>query len=369
MNARYIIKKIIGGIIVLLVVIVLNFFLPRMVFADPAMPYYAGVPEDAVALRAAIRAEYGFDKPIMYQFWLYLGRVFALDFGYSHIYKEAVFQVMFRRIPWSMVLSLSSLLISLFAGIVFGAVAARNRGKWQDNVLLKWSTVSAAMPSFWIAIVFVMLFAFAVPVFPHRGAMTSGYALSFNPVVFWSVLAVISAVSVVVYRLTKKAIALFVMLPAGLFVAVVSAVPIIDIIDVAYHSILPLTVVCIGGVVSYALLIRNSMIAVVNEDYILTARAKGLTSSRVLFRHTFKNALLPLVTNLGMSFAGIFGGSVLIEKIFSWPGMGQLLLEANNNGDFQLAQAIMLFFAVVTIAANLCAELIYHKLDPRVKFS
>ena len=109
------------------------------------------------------------------------------------------------------------------------------------------------------------------------------------------------------------------------------------------------------------------MIAVTSEDYILTARAKGLPPRVVLYKHTFRNALLPLITNVGMSMAGLMGGSVLTEKIFSWPGMGQLLLEACNNGDYLLSQAILLLFAVITVVCNFITDLVYHKFDPRVK--
>ena len=125
-------------------------------------------------------------------------------------------------------------------------------------------------------------------------------------------------------------------------------------------------ITAIGSTISYALLVRNSMISVVNEDYILTARAKGVPARKILFGHTFRNALLPLVTSIGLGISGLIGGSVLMEQIFTWPGMGNLLLEANNNGDFQPAQAILLLFAIITIAANFITDLIYHKLDPRV---
>jgi peptide/nickel transport system permease protein len=114
-------------------------------------------------------------------------------------------------------------------------------------------------------------------------------------------------------------------------------------------------------------MVRNSMIAVVREDYITTARAKGLPERSILFAHTLRNALLPMVTSIGMSLAGLFGGSVLIERIFSWPGMGNLLLRAQSLGDFQLAQGIMFFYSLVTIVSNLLTDFVYHKLDPRVK--
>jgi peptide/nickel transport system permease protein len=366
MSGRYILKKLIVSLFVLFVVITLNFFLPRLIFSDPAQPYYAGVPEDEVLLRRLIREEYGFDKPVIVQYFRYLGRVFTLDFGNSHIYKMPVFDVMFSRIPWSMVLSLTSMLISVFLGILFGAVASKNRGKWQDNTLLRLSTVTTAIPTFWIALVSVMLFAFIIPIFPYRGAMTPGYQLHFNGFIFGLSAAAAAALTVVLYVLFKKSLIVILVPAVGLFLSVALAVPIDDILDVLYHSVLPILVISFGSIIGYALTVRNSMLVTVNEDYVLTARAKGLPKRKILFRHAFRNALLPLVTGFGMSLAGIFGGSVLIEKIFSWPGMGQLLLEANNTGDFQLAQAIMLFFSIITIASNFVTDLIYHKLDPRV---
>jgi peptide/nickel transport system permease protein len=212
-----------------------------------------------------------------------------------------------------------------------------------------------------------MLLCFAVPVFPYRGAMTEGYVLRFNETLFFCLLAAAAVISAVVYRLTKKLALLFILPAAGFCASALVSVPPSDLADIAAHSVLPVTVICIGGVVSYAVMVRNSMIAVVNEDYIMTARAKGLSERGVLFGHTLRNALLPMATHIGMSMAGVFGGSVLIERIFAWPGMGGLLIEAQSIGDFQLAQGIMFFYSFVTIVCNLMTDFIYHKLDPRVK--
>jgi peptide/nickel transport system permease protein len=366
MSAKYILKKLLTSLIVLFVVITLNFFLPRMIFDDPAQAYYAGVPEDNILLRQQIREEYGFDKPLTVQFGVYLKNVFTLDFGVSYLYKIPVFDVIFQRMPWSMILSVASMLISVTLGILFGAVASKNRGRWQDNTLLKASTVTTALPTFWVALISVMLFAFVIPLFPYSGAMTPGYKPGFNTAVFAAVLSAAAAVTAASYFIFKKLLLLWVIPLIGLPVSLLAAVPFADVSDVAYHAFLPVTVMSAGGIVGYALSVRNSMIVTVSEDYITAARAKGLPESRILLRHAFRNSLLPLVTSFGMSLAGIFGGSVLIERIFSWPGMGQLLLEANNAGDFQLAQAIMLFFAVVTIACNFIVDVVYHKLDPRV---
>ncbi len=363
----YYLKKVLSSLFVLFIIITLNFFLPRMIFSDPAQPYFAGVPEDDVVLREKIREEYGFNDPIIVQYLDYLGRIVTLDFGESHYYKESVWKVMFSRIPWSMVLTVSSMIFSLIFGILFGAVAGKKRDKAADKTLLALSGVTTAIPSFWLALVSLMLFAFTYKIFPYRGAMTAGYTLSFNGTAFLIVFASVMALAIALKLIFKKTVFIFAGIPVSLFAAIFAAVPMGDILDVAYHAALPVLIAVFSGVISYALLVRNSMIAVTNEDYILTARAKGLPPSVVLYKHTFRNALLPLITNVGMSMAGLMGGSVLTEKIFSWPGMGQLLLDACNNGDYLLSQAILLLFAVITVVCNFITDLVYHKFDPRIK--
>lgn len=352
---------------VLFIIVSLNFFLPRMIFTDPAQPYFVGVPEDAIALREQIREEYGFNKPLAEQYFDYLGRVVTLDFGESHYYKESVWTVMFSRIPWSMVLTVSSMLLSVFFGILFGAFAGRHRNKTADKVLMWLSGITTAIPSFWLAMVCVMFFGFALKIFPYRGAMTPGYTLMMDTTMFLIVFSAALSAAILGRLITKKSMFLFAGIPIALAAALLASIPMADILDVAYHAALPVLISAFSGVISYALLVRNSMIAVTSEDYILTARAKGLPSHVVLYKHTFRNALLPLITNVGMSMAGLMGGSVLMEKIFSWPGMGQLLLEACNTGDYLLSQAILLLFAIITVVCNFITDLVYHKFDPRVK--
>ena len=236
-----------------------------------------------------------------------------------------------------------------------------------DRILLKLSGISTAIPSFWLAMVAVMLLGFQRNWFPYRGAMTAGYTLTMQIPRFWWVLLGGSLVAVVLERITHRSLCLFLGLPLALLGALAAAIPLADLLDVAYHAALPVLISVCAGAVSYGLLVRNSMIAVTNEDYIRTARAKGLPPHVVLYKHTLRNALLPLITNVGMSMASLLGGSVLMEKIFSWPGMGQLLLEACNTGDYLLSQAILLLFAVITVVCNFLTDLVYHAFDPRVK--
>lgn len=366
MNARYIVNRVITSLIILFVVITLIFILPRLGYDNPADPYLIGIDVDDHVTRQAVIEEYGFDKPVMIQYFKYLGRVFTLNFGNSYSYRQPVGKVMFSRIPWSLILSLSSMILSVALGILCGAISAKRRGKWQDKTLLRMSTISAAVPPFWIAMIFVMLFAFTIPIFPHSGAMTVGYWLNFNWIPFVIGICVTSTLTAVLYKIFKKGFIIAVLPLVGFFISILISIPLADTFDIFYHALLPVIVIASSSTIGYALMVRNSMITTVNEDYILTARAKGLPERTILFRHAFKNALLPMVTSVCMGLAGVFGGSVLIEKIFSWPGMGNLLLEANSAGDYALAQAIMIFFAVITIVCNLCADLVYHKLDPRV---
>ena len=364
---RKTIKTIVNNLIVLFIVITLNFFLPRLIFSDPCEPYYIGVPEDAILLRQQIREEYGFDKPIINQYFMYLKRIFTFDFGYSYQYKDEVLNVMFNRIPWSLFLNLTILIIAVPLGIFIGSHCAKNRGKKLDNAILKLNSISTSIPTFWLALVVVLLLAFTIPIFPYSGAMTPGYSLVVNINKFLIIFGILAGISIIVQIIFKKNILTLICILASLYISLISSIPFTDTIDIIYHSVLPLFVVSIGSILSYSLSVRNYMLNVCYEDYIMFARAKGLPERHILYRHSFRNALLPLVTSLGMNFVGLFSGSVLIEQIFSWPGMGQLLVEANNTGDYQLAQAILLFFAIITIVANTINDFIYQKLDKRVK--
>jgi len=372
MKLRYVVNRILYALLILFIVISLNFFLPRLIFKDPAEPFFRGIPEDAVVQRDEIRKEYGFDKPVIVQYFIYVWKLIRFDFGSSYQYKEPVFSVMFSKIPWSMILSLTAMVISVTLGIIIGAKAAQKRGGRTDKFLLGSATFTTALPAFWIALVFIMLFGITLGVFPYRGAMSSGYVLELGPgrvAAFWSVFGAGIIAAALLFIFLKKRIFLVLAPLAGLITAVLAAIPFADLLDILNHSILPIIVICIGGIISYGIMVRNSMIAVVNEDYITTAKAKGLDDRSILYGHTLRNALLPMVTSIGMSMAGIFGGSVLIERIFAWPGMGGLLIDAQGNGDFPLAQSIMFFYSLITIISNLITDFIYHWLDPRVKLA
>ncbi len=328
MQKGYAYKRILYTVFIFLIVVALNFFIPRIGVDDPAERYYPprlGSMSDAEygQIKQLTREQYGFDKPLIVQFTVYLGKLLQGDLGNSFLPgRPKVADLIAERLPWTLVLSVSSLLLSVVFGIIFGTFAAWKRGRAPDTVLLSASTVSVAIPPFFIALLLSMFLGFQLGWFPPYADpyMTSSFD--------WSLA---------------------------------------EIGNVFRNAALPIISMSLGGIVGYAQNTRNSVIVVSNEDFVLTARAKGLSSYSVLYKHTLRNALLPIVTSLGLNISRIIGGAVIIEKIFNWNGMGTLFLEANSNNDYPLMLGIMLFLSTFALAANLVTDLTYSLLDPRVK--
>ncbi len=326
MKKSYVIKRILYTVLLFFVVLTLNFFIPRIGVDDPAERYYppqgnmSDVEYDII--KDMTRKQYGFDVSAFQQYLRYVDNLFHGDLGNS--FKSGspkVIDLIAERLPWTLVLSVTTLLIGALAGVLIGAFAAWKRGRWPDLVLMNASTITTALPSFFIALILVLVLGFEAEWFP---AYTDpNMVAEFD----WSLDAIGT---------------------------------------VFYNAALPIVSMAIGSIIGYAQTTRNSMIAVSGEDFIVTARAKGLSSDTVLYKHTLRNAILPIVTNFGMSVSGLVGGAVVIEQIFNWNGMGTLFLEANNTNDYPLMMGIMLFLSTFALVANLVTDLCYSLLDPRV---
>ncbi|XMB72283.1 ABC transporter permease [Mycoplasmatota bacterium WC30] len=326
MQKSFVIKRIIYAIFIFFVVLTLNFFIPRIGVDDPAERYYP--PQGNMSeieyeiVKQVTREQYGFDVSSFQQYINYVDGLIHLDLGTSfQSGNPKVSDLIAQRLPWTLVLSVSNLIISLSIGMFIGTIAAWKRGRWQDTALLNFSTISVALPAFFIALILSFYLGFELEIFPAytNPNMVSQFDWS------WESIKVVMA-----------------------------------------NAALPIISMSIGGIIGYAQRTRNSVIAVTNEDFVLTARAKGLSQKRVLFKHTLRNAMLPIVTAVGMSLSGLIGGAVIIEQIFNWNGMGTLFLEANNSNDYPLMMGVMLFMSTVAIIANLIVELTYSILDPRV---
>lgn len=326
MKLSYVFRRLLLTIFIFVVVMTLNFFIPRLGVEDPAERYYppqgnmSDVEYDII--KELTREQYGLNGTTWEQYTRYVGKLLQGDLGNSmRSGSPKVVDLIAERIPWTLVLSVSTMLIGLVCGLLFGAFAAWKRGRWPDMLLLNASTFTTALPSFFIALLLTYFLGFELEWLPAY--TDSNMIASFD----WSWDA---------------------------------------IMNVAFNAALPVMSTAFGSIVGYAQTTRNSVISVSNEDFILTARSKGISNGAVLYKHTLRNAMLPIVTSFGMSVSGLIGGSAVIEQIFNWNGMGTLFLEANNTNDYPLMMGIMLFMSSFALVANLVTDLCYGLLDPRV---
>ena len=326
MKPSYVIKRILLTIFIFIVVMTLNFFIPRLGVEDPAERYYP--PQGNMSeveyeiIKDITREQYGLNGSTWEQYMRYVNKLMHGDLGNSlKSGSPKVVDLIAERIPWTLVLSVSTMVIGLICGLLFGAFAAWKRGRWPDLLLLNASTFTTALPSFFIALLLTLFLGFELEWLPAY--TDSNMVANFD----WSWDA---------------------------------------ILNVAYNAVLPVVSMGLGSIVGYAQTTRNSVISVSNEDFILTARSKGISNGAVLYKHTLRNAMLPIVTSFGMSVSGLIGGSTVIEQIFNWNGMGTLFLEANNTNDYPLMMGIMLIMSAFALVANLITDLCYGLLDPRV---
>jgi peptide/nickel transport system permease protein len=307
--------------IIILFTISLNFFLPRMMPGDP-LKFIVG--EDIVLMSSEQKAEvlekHGLNKPVFEQYLTYMGSILKGDLGYSYRSKKPVADIVSERLPWTLLLSITNIIISTIIGVVMGTWAAWNRGKKIDIILNNTFVFFRSMPSFWIGMIFIAVFGARLGWLPIFGAQS-----------VWA-------------RYTGFE----------------------RIIDITRHLIMPTTTLVILSVSSIYLTMRYSMIDVLGEDYILMAKMKGLSSKKVRYTHAMRNALIPVVTIVMLNVGYMVGGATIIETVFSYPGMGRLLFEAVTNRDYPVIQGCFFMITICVIAANIIADLIYPLLDPRV---
>jgi peptide/nickel transport system permease protein len=312
-------------ILVFFVILVINFALPRLMPGDPFL--YLSVDDGDVSVAYTeeqiemYRAYYGLDKPLYEQFFNYLTGILKGDLGYSIYYKTSVIGMISARFPWTAFIVLCSLFLSSFTGTVLGALSARLREKPADKVAYFFMIVFSEIPSFLLGTVLLIFLAARWRWFPLSGGVTP----------------------FATYPSTFAYLA-----------------------DLLHHAALPILTLTLAGLGEFYLLARNSLLTVLTKDYIRTATAKGLSRKRILFRHALKNAMPPIIARIFMSMGAMFGGAVLIENVFAYPGLGQLMREAVLARDYVLTQGVFLVVAVMVLFMNWVADVIYKKLDPRV---
>ncbi|MDR1132527.1 MAG: ABC transporter permease [Synergistaceae bacterium] len=307
-----------GALAVLAAVLVLNFFLFRIMPGDPLTAIVD--PRFSPEAKAALASQWGLDRPISEQFLVYVREMLSFRFGLSMMTGAPVWDELKNRVPNTVALLLPSLVFSTLLGLWLGIKAALRRGSLVERIVLLGGAVSFSFPSFFVQLLLLMCFSYAFPLFPLRGTS------SVPP-------------------------------PEGFAAA----------LDYVWHLALPVFSLTILGFGGFALYIRNMMVKALGEDYVTMARARGLAPRRVVWNHAFRSILPPVLTIVLMSLPGIVGGAVITETVFSMNGVGRFLLEATNSHDYPAASAAFFLLALLTVICNLIADICYVIVDPRVR--
>lgn len=304
---KYILRRLISAIPLIFAIITIVFVVLRV--AIPGDPVYTLAGDTASPeLIERIRQKYGFDRPVLEQYLIFMGNALRGDLGNSIKFGEPVTNVIAKAFPFTVLITLQSVTVGTLIGLVVGIAAAVKRGSWIDRISMLVVIFVNAFPTFWLGIILVLIFSVGLRVLPVEGAGT------------WQ------------------------------------------------HFVLPVTTLSLGQAALIARLTRSSLLEILNADYIRTARSKGLADRRVIFLHALKNALIPIVTVVGLSFGGLLGGAVITESIFGLPGVGRLTIAAISDRDYPMIQGTVLLVAVSFIVVNLVVDVIYAYIDPRIHY-
>ena len=307
---KYILKRLLLVFVVVLGVTVVTFSAMQSAPGDPAeMIAVARYGEDLTQEEIEwVRVTEGLDAPVYIQYLGWLGHILRLDLGKSLITYEDVLEEILTRFPATLVLTISSLILSLLIALPTGIISAVRKNTIVDNACMAGALLGVSMPNFWLGLLLIWLFALSLGLLPSFG-----------------------------YGSIK-------------------------------HLILPTITLGTSMAAITTRLTRSSMLDVLNQDYIVTAKAKGLDEKTILLRHALKNAMLPVITFVGLQLGFLLGGAVIVETIFAWPGIGRLLVDSIYARDFALIQGCVLFIAVIFALANLAVDILYAYLDPRIRY-
>ncbi|MFZ4759528.1 MAG: ABC transporter permease [Burkholderiaceae bacterium] len=320
-TATAVAKRLAYAIGLVFAVLTINFVLIHAAPGDPAMVIAGEMGGADQASLDQIRATYGLDRPILEQYTTYVGRALQGDLGQSYLYNQPVTTLILQRLPATVLLVLTALLSAIAVGTMVGVWASRRPQSIGSGAVTVLSLVGYSMPTFWTGILLVILFGKVIPIMPIAGMRD-------------------------------------VRLVGGWFVTT---------LDVLHHLVLPAFTLAIVYMAQYSRLSRASMLEVLGSDYIRTARAKGLAERFVIWKHALRNALMPIVTIAGLQFGNLVSGAVLVETVFSWPGLGTLALDAILGRDYPTLLGVLFFSSVLVIAANLLTDLAYRLIDPRLR--
>ncbi|MGD0795686.1 MAG: ABC transporter permease [Dehalococcoidales bacterium] len=315
--SAFIIRRLLQALLVLIMVTVLVFLVMRLLPLDPITLYVIGTGNMDEAQIIFLKHQYGLDKPLYVQYFDWISKVVRGDLGQSLFYKDSVNKILAQRVPVTMYLGITSMLISTIVGITIGMVAAIRRGKWLDNIASPFSIVLVCLPSFLLGIFLIYIFGMKLHWLPFHDLVLpwQNFGLSVREVI----------------------------MPA----------------------------ICMSalGLAMNARQMRSSMLEIIRQDYIRTAWSKGLTEHVVILKHALKNSLIPVVTLVGMSVGFVFAGAVITETIFSIPGIGRLFVTCIQGQDYIVVQDLAVIFGTVILLVNLLVDISYTWIDPRIRYN
>lgn len=316
----FFLRKVTAAIVTIAVIICANFFIFRMAPGDPVRMMFKD-PRISAESMDEMRQKFGLDKPMTIQFIAYAKNLAKGDLGMSFSQRKPVVDVLASRLPNTILLVVTALVIATVVGVILGGISGWLSGTKFDSFILTASVTMYSIPTFALGLILLLVFAYAIAIFPLGGITTpaSGYEG---------------------FELVK---------------------------DVGWHMVLPALSIVVWYIGEYVLLTRSSMIEVMGQEYITTARAKGLRKTRILKDHALRNAMLPVITITGVNLAFAAAGVIEAETVFAWPGIGLLTFDAVSQRDYPLLQGVFLLFAFGIVLANLAIDLVYGYIDPRIK--
>ena len=314
---KYVIRRLLQALPVLFGITLISFTIIHLAPGDPAALLIdpAASAEDVLRIRAAL----GLDQPIYVQYVKWLGHVLRGDLGRSFLDGQPVLQKIMEVIPNTLQLTFIAFLLSLTVGIVVGVISATRRYSLIDHLSTVFAFIGISLPNFWFGLMLMLLFSVTLRWLPSHGMHTYGIQPNF--------------------------------------------------FDTSQHMIMPALVLGLEGIAGISRYMRSSLLEVIRQDYIRTARAKGLAERVVIYKHAIKNALLPVITILGLSLPGLVSGAFIVESLFAWPGMGRLGVQSVFTRDYPTIMGINLMASTLTVMFNLLADLAYAMADPRIKYN
>ena len=320
---KYIIKRLLHMIPIIFGITLISFAVIHMAPGKPTDLVTQLNPKVDLEAREKLNKIYGFDKPLYTQYFNWIKKIARFDFGKSFVDSRPVIDKIKERLPITVFINVLSMLIIFIISIPIGIKSALEKGSLFDKISTVAVFIGFAIPSFWLALILISFFGVRLGILPVSGIVS----LDFENLPL-------------LYKM----------------------------LDLAWHLILPVLVLSIGGIAGFSRYMRQSMLNVEHQDFIRTARAKGLSEKDVIYKHAIKNAMLPIITILGLSVPALLSGSVIVERIFSIPGMGLLMFESVFMRDYNVIMGVLIMSAILTLFGNLVADIAYMYADPRIRY-